>query len=112
MITVPKVNPNFSASAIMVVASISGGMVGTGVGVEVGAFVGFGVADGSAVGTGVSVSGKAASVPAGKYAGLGYSFYIEGNFMPEEKNQGVTSYRGYIMEKEVCRGFWERMLVE
>ena len=48
----------------------------------------------------------------GKYAGLGYSFYIEGNFMPEEKNQGVTSYRGYIMEKEVCRGFWERMLVE
>ena len=48
----------------------------------------------------------------GKYAGLGYSFYTEGNFMPEEKNQGVTSYRGYIMEKEVCRGFWERMLVE
>lgn len=48
----------------------------------------------------------------GKYVGLGYSFYIEGNFMPEEKNQGVTSYRGYIMEKEVCRGFWERMLVE
>ena len=48
----------------------------------------------------------------GKYAGLGYSFYIEGNFMPEEKNQGVTSYRGYIMEKEVCRGFWERMLAE
>ena len=48
----------------------------------------------------------------GKYVGLGYSFYIEGNFMPEEKNQGVTSYRGYIMKKEVCRGFWERMLVE
>lgn len=28
----------------------------------------------------------------GEYVGLGYSFDIEGNFMPEEKNQGVTSY--------------------
>lgn len=48
----------------------------------------------------------------GKYAGLGYSFYIEGNFMPEEEEPGITSYRGYILEKEVCRGFWEKMLVE
>lgn len=48
----------------------------------------------------------------GKYVGAGYSFYIEGNFMPEAEEPGVTSYRGYIMEKEVCREFWERMLVE
>ena len=48
----------------------------------------------------------------GKYVGLGYSFYIEGNFMPEEKKQGVTSYRGYVFGKEVSRGFWERMEVD
>lgn len=48
----------------------------------------------------------------GEYIGLGYSFYIEGNFMPEEKNQGVTSYRGYVFGKEVSRGFWERMDVD
>lgn len=48
----------------------------------------------------------------GEYAGLGYSFYIEGNFMPEEKNQGVTSYRGYVFGKEVSRGFWDRMEVD
>ena len=48
----------------------------------------------------------------GKYAGLGYSFEIEGNFMPEAEEPGITSYRGYILEKEVCRGFWERMLVK
>ena len=47
----------------------------------------------------------------GKYAGLGYSFDIEGNFMPEMKNPGVTSYRGYIFGKEVSRGFWDEMLV-
>ena len=46
----------------------------------------------------------------GKYVGLGYSFTIEGNFMPEAEEPGITSYRGYIMNKEVCRGFWERML--
>ena len=48
----------------------------------------------------------------GNYVGLGYSFYIEGNFMPEEKNPGVTSYRGYVFGKEVSRGFWERMDVD
>ena len=48
----------------------------------------------------------------GEYVGLGYFFYIEGNFMPEEKNQGVTSYRGYVFGKEVSRGFWERMEVD
>ncbi len=53
----------------------------------------------------------------GKYVGLGYSFYIEGNFMPdtetpatEDKKPKVTSYRGYIFGKEVCRGFWDEML--
>ncbi len=48
----------------------------------------------------------------GEYIGLGYSFYIEGNFMPEEKNQGVTSYRGYVLGKEVSQGFWDRMEVD
>lgn len=48
----------------------------------------------------------------GKYAGLGYSFDIEGNFMPEAKNPGVTSYRGYIFGKEVSRSFWEKMEVD
>lgn len=47
----------------------------------------------------------------GEYAGLGYSFDIEGNFMPEATNKGITSYRGYIFGKEVSRGFWERMEV-
>ena len=48
----------------------------------------------------------------GLYSGLGYSFYIEGNFMPEEQNRGVTSYRGYVFGKEVSRGFWDRMDVD
>ena len=48
----------------------------------------------------------------GEYSGLGYSFYIEGNFMPEEQNPGVTSYRGYVFGKEVSRGFWDRMDVD
>jgi len=46
----------------------------------------------------------------GRYVGVGYSFDIEGNFMPEGKNPGVTSYSGYLFGKEVCRGFWEEML--
>ena len=48
----------------------------------------------------------------GKYVGLGYSFDIEGNFMPDAKEPGVTSYRGYVFGKEVCRGFWEKMDVD
>ena len=48
----------------------------------------------------------------GKYVGLGYSFDIEGNFMPEAKNPCVTSYRGYILGTEISRGFWEEMLPE
>ena len=54
----------------------------------------------------------------GKYVGLGYSFDIEGNFMPdietpatEAEKPKVTSYRGYIFGKEVSRGFWDEMLV-
>ena len=53
----------------------------------------------------------------GKYVGLGYSFDIEGNFMPdtetpttEDKKPKVTSHRGYIFGKEVSRGFWDEML--
>ena len=46
----------------------------------------------------------------GKYIGLGYSFDIEGNFMPDAKDYGVTSYRGYILGKQVSRGYWEIML--
>jgi len=46
----------------------------------------------------------------GRYVGLGYSFELEGGFMPEDDEPDVTSYRGYIFGKEVCRGFWERML--
>ncbi len=46
----------------------------------------------------------------GKYVGIGYSFDIEGNFTPDTADYGVTSYRGYILGKEVSRGFWEIML--
>ena len=53
----------------------------------------------------------------GRYVGLGYSFEIEGNFMPDVETPAtgaekpkVTSYRGYIFGKEVSRGFWDEML--
>ena len=32
----------------------------------------------------------------GEYIGLGYSFDIEGNFMPEDEVSGVTAYRAKI----------------
>ena len=32
----------------------------------------------------------------GKYIGLGYSFEIEGNFMPEDEFPGVTKYKAKI----------------
>ncbi len=32
----------------------------------------------------------------GKYVGLGYSFHIKGNFLPEDENKGVTSVKGYL----------------
>lgn len=47
----------------------------------------------------------------GTYVGLGYSFDIEGNFTPDTSDYGVTSYRCYILGKQVSRGFWEKMLV-
>lgn len=46
----------------------------------------------------------------GRYVGLGYSFELEGGFMPDDDEPDVTSYKGYIFGKEVCRGFWEKML--
>jgi len=40
----------------------------------------------------------------GHYAGLGYSFDIEGNFMPEDEFPGVTRYTYYILGHEVLSG--------
>jgi len=37
----------------------------------------------------------------GDYVGLGYSFVIKGNFMPEDLPFGITSYRGYLFGIEV-----------
>ena len=45
----------------------------------------------------------------GRYIGLGYGFDLEGNFMPDAKHPGVTSYHGYLLGKEVSRGFWDEM---
>ena len=46
----------------------------------------------------------------GRYVGLGHSFDLEGNFMPEAEDPGITSYRGYLFGQEICRGFWEEVL--
>ena len=35
----------------------------------------------------------------GEYRGLGYSFVIEGNFMPEDEFPGVTRYEYYLFDK-------------
>lgn len=40
----------------------------------------------------------------GKYYGLGYSFNIEGNFMPEDEYPGVTQYDYYIFGKLMQSG--------
>jgi len=40
----------------------------------------------------------------GKYVGLGYSFDIKGNFLPDTEYPGVTSYHGYIFGNEVTSG--------
>ncbi|NLL63927.1 MAG: hypothetical protein GX241_06845 [Ruminococcaceae bacterium] len=32
----------------------------------------------------------------GHYQGFGYSFDIKGNFMPEDKNPGITEYTYYL----------------
>ena len=37
----------------------------------------------------------------GKYVGLGYSFDIKGNFMPEDEFPGVTKYTYYLFGIEI-----------
>lgn len=32
----------------------------------------------------------------GVYCGMGYAFYIDGNFMPEDENPGVREYVLYL----------------
>lgn len=46
----------------------------------------------------------------GRYVGLGYSFYLEGGFMPDDDEPDVTSGRGYLFGREVMRVFWENMI--
>ena len=46
----------------------------------------------------------------GKYAGIGYSFFLEGGFMPDDDEPDVTSGRGYFFGREVMRVFWENMI--
>ena len=40
----------------------------------------------------------------GIYRGVGYSFDIEGNFMPEDEFPGVTKYRAYLLGMEIMDG--------
>lgn len=40
----------------------------------------------------------------GHYIGLGYSFDIKGNFMPEDELPGVTEYTYYILGFEIKSG--------
>ena len=43
----------------------------------------------------------------GKYIGMGYSFYIKGNFMPEDKTSGqygITSYKIDLFGREITHG--------
>ena len=40
----------------------------------------------------------------GQYQGLGYSFDIEGNFMPEDKCPGVTAYALRIFGAPISAG--------
>ncbi|MBP3918179.1 MAG: hypothetical protein J6I50_03285 [Clostridia bacterium] len=43
----------------------------------------------------------------GSYIGMGYSFYIKGNFLPEDKTSGqygITSYESNLFGKEVAFG--------
>ena len=39
----------------------------------------------------------------GHYVGLGYSFDIEGNFMPDDEYPGVTKYTYYILGQEISK---------
>lgn len=40
----------------------------------------------------------------GKYIGLGYSFNIEGNFMPEDEFPGVTKWTYFLFGKNMGSG--------
>ena len=40
----------------------------------------------------------------GLYYGLGYSFELKGNFMPEDELPGVTHYKYYIFNKLIAEG--------
>ena len=40
----------------------------------------------------------------GKYNGLGYSFDIMGNFMPEDEYPGVIRYTYYVFGSEISSG--------
>lgn len=40
----------------------------------------------------------------GLYYGLGYSFDLKGNFMPEDELPGVTHYKYYIFNKLIAKG--------
>lgn len=40
----------------------------------------------------------------GRYNGLGYSFDIKGNFMPEDELPGVTEYTYYLFGNELQSG--------
>ncbi len=49
-------------------------------------------------------AGTADDGGSGHYIGLGYSFDIEGNFMPEDELPGVTEYRFYLFGFKVASG--------
>lgn len=40
----------------------------------------------------------------GRYVGLGYSFDIKGNFLPEDEFPGITSFTAHIFGIEVLSG--------
>lgn len=40
----------------------------------------------------------------GRYIGIGYSFKITGNFMPEDEFPGVTKYKYYLFGIDVKSG--------
>lgn len=40
----------------------------------------------------------------GKYIGLGYSFYIKGNFLPDEPGAGITAYNYSILGIKIVKG--------
>jgi hypothetical protein len=43
----------------------------------------------------------------GMYYGLGYSFELKGNFLPEDELPGVTQYKYYIFNNLVLEGIRE-----